>query len=131
MYRLAYFVPKMLLVMVLASASAPAHATGLVELGSKPAKKTIVPIGRAPEKKSISLDLGSLRTREAQLPPPPLTRRERMMLRAERAMSRQQAVTNARRQRVSHQPNRRVNEEVEYDETEGFPVDSNGDPVME
>ena len=131
MKRLAIFVPNMLLVVVLTLASAPAPASGLLELGSKPSKDTIVPIGRAPEKKSITLDLGSLRTREAQLPPAPLTRGERMMLRAKRAMSRQQAVSNARRHRVSHQPNRRVNEELEYDETEGFPVDSNGDPVME
>ena len=130
MTRLANFVAKMLALALMCS-SVPAHASGLLELGSKPAKQTIVPIGKAPEKQSISLNLGSLRTREAQLPPAPLTRSERMMLRAKRAMSRQRAVTNARRQRVSHQPNRRVDQEVEYDETEGFPLDSNGDPVME
>ena len=130
MTRLANFVAKML-VLVLMCASVPVQASGLLELGSKPAKETIVPIGKTPEKRSISLDLGSLRTREAQLPPAPLTRSERMMLRAKRAMSRQQAVTDARRQRISHQPNRRTDQEVEYDETEGFPIDSNGDPVME
>jgi len=104
--------------------SSQIQASSLLELGKSSSKKTIVSIGSVPEKKAIPLNLGLLRTDEAQLPPPPLTRQERMMLRAKRAVSRQTAVTNARRQRVAQRQD-------EYDETEEFPVDGNGDPILE
>ena len=109
--------------LMLIPASAPLHAEGLLELESKPSKKTIVAIGSVPDKKIIPLNLGSLRTSHAQLPPAPLTRSERMMLRAKRAVSRQKAVTNARRQRVAQR-------QGDFDQDE-FPVDGSGEPVME
>ncbi|MEP1207225.1 MAG: hypothetical protein ABJM29_06610 [Rhizobiaceae bacterium] len=109
--------------LMLILASAPLHAEGMLELKSKTSKQTIVPIGTAPKKKIIPLKLGSLRTSEAQLPAAPLTRSERMMLRAKRAVSRQKAVTNARRQRVAQR-------QTDFDQDE-FPVDGSGEPVME
>lgn len=115
--------------LALISESQTAQSGSMLELGTKTAKETIVPIGTVPEKKIIPLKLGSLRTDEAKLPPPPLTRSERMMLRAKRAVSRQQEVTKASRQRVAQ--NRVAQNRDEYDETEDFPVDANGDPVME
>lgn len=104
-----------------------AAASGMLELGVKKQTETILTIGTAPPKKKIELDLGNLRTREAQLPPAPLTRTERMALRAKRAVARQRQVSNARRHRRENKP---ATPEA-YDESEGFPVDGNGEPVLE
>ncbi|NKB53878.1 MAG: hypothetical protein GKR97_16965 [Rhizobiaceae bacterium] len=123
MTRPALIVPMLSLTLILAAV--PVHASSLLELGKKPSKETIVSIGSAPIKKNIPLNLGDLRTVEAKLPPAPLTRSQRMALRAKKAASRQQQVTNARRrQRVAQQ-------QVEYDEDEGFAVDGIGEPIME
>ncbi len=106
-------------------APGPVHASGLLELGNNPSKDTILAIGSAPAKKIIPLNLGTLRTEEAKLPPAPLTRSQRMALRAKKAASRQHQVTNARRrQRVAQQ-------QVEFDQDEGFAMDGNGEPIME
>ena len=104
-----------------------AAASGMLELGVKKQSETILTIGTAPPKKKIELDLGSLRTRDAQLPPAPLTRTERMALRAKRAVARQRQVSNARRHRQESRPTA----PEAYDESEGFPVDGNGEPVLE
>ena len=104
-----------------------ATANGVLELGTKSPDQTIVAIGSVPEKKKIQLELGGLRTREAQLPPAPLTRNERMALRAKRAVDRQRQVSNARRHRPPPPP---PSGDL-YDESEGFPVDGNGEPILE
>ncbi|MEP0941649.1 MAG: hypothetical protein ABJH63_16665 [Rhizobiaceae bacterium] len=116
--------------LLLCTLPASAEQTGLLELGTKSTKDTIVPIGSVPAKKIIPLELGSLRTEEAQLPPAPLTRSQRMALRAKRAVSRQRAVGEARRSRNtsrSHKPPQKV----EYDMDEEIPMGSNGEPVLE
>lgn len=104
--------------------------SGLLELGTKPTKDTIVPIGTVPSKKTIPLNLGTLRTEEAKLPPAPLTRSERQALRAKRAMSRQRAVGNASRQRMAQRQQQPVRE-AEYDLDEQIPLGADGEPVLE
>ena len=110
---------------------ASAQQNGMLELGTKKSKNTIVPIGTVPPKKTIPLKLGALRTEEAQLPPAPLTRSQRMALRAKRAMSRQRAVLNANRQRVAERHRRPPPKEPEYDFDEEIPLGSDGEPVLE
>ncbi|MGI9365356.1 MAG: hypothetical protein ACR2O8_09255 [Rhizobiaceae bacterium] len=107
--------------------SAHANEAGMLELGKKPEKETILAIGSTAPKKKIELDLGALRTDEATLPPAPLTRSERMALRARLAVSRQKAVSNARRrQPLDRSP---VNRD-DFDQ-DIFAVDENGEPIME
>ena len=124
---------KLAVILGLAAFGLPASAqeNGLLELGTKPPKNTIVPIGSAPAKKTIPLKLGALRTEEAKLPPAPLTRSERMALRAKRAMSRQRAVSNASRQRVAERHRQPPPKEAVYDAQEEIPVGANGDPILE
>ena len=110
---------------------ASAQQAGMLELGTKKTKDTIVPIGTVPQKKTIPLKLGALRTEEAQLPPAPLTRSQRMALRAKRAMSRQRAVSNANRQRVAERHRQPPPKEAEYDFDEEIPLGSDGEPVLE
>jgi hypothetical protein len=118
--------------LILATLPVSAQETGLLELGVTPPKDTIVPIGSVPPKKVIALDLGALRTDEAQLPAAPLTRSQRMALRAKKAMSRQRAVSNASRQRVARrQRQQRPPEDVMYDQDEGFPMGPDGEPILE
>lgn len=115
---------------LLGALPASAEQAGLLELGTKSTKDTIVPIGSVPAKKIIPLNLGSLRTDEAQLPPAPLTRSQRMALRAKRAVSRQRAVGDARRSRnVSR--SQKPPQNVEYDLDEEAPMGSDGEPVLE
>ena len=121
----------MIFVLVLWALPASAQQNGLLELGSKKSKNTIVPIGTVPPKKTIPLNLGALRTEEAQLPPAPLTRSQRMALRAKRAMSRQRAVSNANRQRVAERHRRPPPKEADYDFDEEIPLGSDGEPVLE
>ena len=79
-------------------------ASNMLELGAKPKETSILAIGTVPVQKKIPLSLGGLRTEEAALPPLPLTREERMALRAKHAASRQRAVTNARRTNRKKKP---------------------------
>lgn len=121
----------MIFLLVLWALPASAQQTGLLELGAKKSKDTIVPIGTVPPKKVIPLDLGALRTEEAQLPPAPLTRSQRMALRAKRAMSRQRAVSTASRQRVAERHQQPPPKEPDYDFDEEVPLGSDGEPVLE
>lgn len=107
----------------------PVHSNeaGMLELGKRPEKETILPIGSTAPKRKIELNLGALRTDEVTLPPAPLTRSERMALRARLAVSRQKAVSNARRrQPLDRSP---VNRD-DFDQ-DIFAVDENGEPIME
>ena len=115
---------------LLCASPVSAQENGLLLLGTSKSKDTIVPIGSAPPKKTIPLDLGSLRTEEVQLPPAPLTRSERMALRAKRAMSRQRAVSNASRNRVA-QRRQQPPKDVEYDLDEQMPLGADGQPILE
>lgn len=108
-----------------------AQQSGMLELGAKKPKDTIVPIGTVPPKKIIPLNLGALRTEEAQLPPAPLTRTQRMALRAKRAMSRQRAVSNASRQPLAQRHRQPPQKEANYDLDEEIPMGSDGEPVLE
>jgi hypothetical protein len=109
--------------LILTVSAATSSAANFLELGQRPSKETILSIGRVPVKKNISLDLGGIRTGEAQLPPAPLSRSERMALRSRMAVSRQRDVSNARRQRVAQK-------QTPFDEDE-FPVDENGEAIFE
>ena len=111
--------------LILTANIASGNAASFLELGQQTPKDTILSIGTTPEPKTISLNLGSLRTGEAQLPPPPLTRAERMALRARMGVTRQQDVSNARRPTAV-----RVNRDASFDEDE-FQVDEDGEPVPE
>ena len=79
-----------------------ASANSVQTLKSKSKSDTILALGKAPIKKKKALNLGELRTREARLPNGILTLEDRMKLRVNQALKRQQAVTNASRKRKQH-----------------------------
>ena len=122
------FKPAMLALstgLILTVTGASGNDSSFLELGQKPIKETIQSIGTTPEQKIISLELGSIRTGEAQLPPPLLTRADRMALRARLGVSRQKDVSNARRQRAVD-----TRREARFDEDE-FLTDENGEAILE
>ena len=94
MLKWKYLICALLLTSISATS---ALASSLITLGGAKADKTISTIGTAPVKKIKPLNLGKLRTREAQLPGGLLTLADRMKLRAKRARTRQKAVTFASR----------------------------------
>ncbi|MEM1316989.1 MAG: hypothetical protein AAGF29_01850 [Pseudomonadota bacterium] len=81
----------------------PAAASGssYMTIGLPDKEKAVTAIGVAPEKETIELNLGGLRTGEAQLPGGSTTLRERMEMRARLREKRQMAVTMATREPVS------------------------------
>ncbi len=79
--------------------SGSALASSYVELGAPDKSSSITAIGKIPEKKKKELKLGTLRTHEARLPNGVLSIEDRMRLRANQALSRQKAVTKARRKK--------------------------------
>jgi hypothetical protein len=106
-----------------AALSNSALASSYLELGVSKKSSTITTIGKAPDKEKKNLKLGVLRTREARLPNGVLSLEDRMRLRAKRAVSRQKAVTEARRP-----------DDADKGAIEGDPVSSSGsggDIVME
>lgn len=82
-----------------AASATTASASNLLELGGAKKEETILAIGSAPVKKIKPLDLGELRTGDAQLPGGLLSRSERMSLRARLALKRQEEVSRASRAR--------------------------------
>ncbi len=113
------------LLVTLATMSVPASATTILELSKKPGSKTILNIGTAPPEKKTPLNLGALRTREAQLPAAPLSRSQRMTLRAKMAVDRQRAVQHARRERKV------IKREHDDEFDEEIAIDEFGQPYME
>ncbi|EFL88130.1 hypothetical protein [Ahrensia sp. R2A130] len=77
---------------------AAAQASGYTTLALPEKQGSISNIGAAPDKESIDLKLGDIRTREAQLPGGSTTLRERMAMRAKLREKRQMAVTMATRE---------------------------------
>ena len=127
MMRNILCVPMSGLLVIGMNLPATANEAGMLELGKRPEKETILSIGSTAPKRKIELDLGALRTEEANLPPAPLTRSERMALRARLAVSRQNAVSNARRR---HPVNRASSSRDDFDQ-DTFAVDAAGEPIME
>lgn len=79
-----------------------AQAAGIQELGAPTSKTTLLSLGTAPEKKNIVLNLGELRTGEAELPPGPLSLADRARLRARLAAERQSRINVAARRPSSN-----------------------------
>lgn len=71
--------------MVLGMVSTAYAADGTITNIGGANKGSIEKVGKVPVKKKIVLDLGGLRTVEAQLPKKPLSYEERMALRIKRA----------------------------------------------
>jgi len=82
---------------VVACLPAAAHSSGYTTLALPKKSAAISNIGAAPDKETIDLKLGDIRTREAQLPGGSTTLRERMAMRAKLREKRQMAVTMATR----------------------------------
>lgn len=79
-------------------ASSPAMASGIVELGATK-KGEIEVIGKPPPAKEFRpLNLGSLRTGDVPLPESLATYEERMAMRAQRALDRQEELANKARE---------------------------------
>lgn len=77
---------------------AAAEGSGYTTLALPEKGSSVSHIGTAPEKESIDLKLGEIRTREAQLPGGSTTLSERMAMRAKLREKRQMAVTMATRE---------------------------------
>lgn len=112
----------------LMATSVPTLASNILELGKSTRDNSIVTLGTAPPKKITQLDLGGLRTREAQLPAAPLTRSQRMTVRAKLAIRRQEAVRNAVRERKVIRRKREGDAEGEEPE---IAINEFGEPYME
>ena len=115
------------------------QASSIQELGKPAASGSIQTIGVVPVKKQIVLELGELRTKEAKLPQPRLTLAERNLKRSRMALARQEAVTNASRDRLKRMYGRQ-NDEDDEDEDDGPPefdgesdedFDSDAEPEMQ
>ena len=77
----------------------PAFSSDTVFELAKPKKTSFEVIGSIPPKRHIELDLGKLRTNAASLPDGERDLKARMRLRNRRALERQKAVENAKRDR--------------------------------
>lgn len=95
---------KLAFAAVLATAlSGAAMASGIVELGA-PEKAEIEVIGKPPPPKEFRpLNLGSLRTGDVPLPESLATYDERMAMRADRALDRQEELAKAREQTAAEE----------------------------
>ena len=114
------------------------HAQSVIKLGGSSKTKSVQVLGEAPKKKLIVLKLGALRSGEPDLPSRLLTRQERMKLRAERAIERQQQVAVAKRERRTgsrtarhRNPDGNAAPPPQNDVQNDIVVDEQGNPVME
>lgn len=120
---------RVLILCMLTTLSVPVDAVAetstILMLGNTTDNESILSIGSAPIKKKKELELGILRTREAELPGGLLTLADRMKLRAKRGLARQRAVGNARRKQppVQNFADNRGENEILHDDS--------GQPVME
>ncbi|MEL6967134.1 MAG: hypothetical protein AAGM04_07105 [Pseudomonadota bacterium] len=74
----------------------PVYGSNFLKL-DKTSTKKLQTIGRVPPKRKKELNLGPLRTVEAKLPGGVRTFEERMKMRVQRAIDREEAVSNALR----------------------------------
>lgn len=84
------------------SATVAAAASGIQELGTPSNGSSLLSLGKEPEKKAITLNLGALRLGEAKLPPGPLTLAQRNQMRIRAAVQIEDAVSRARRDRLAN-----------------------------